>query len=580
VFTDPEEPRSWRARLGGPWFASWPMWSICVGGAWLVVASDLLAANTAAQLGRWLLALLSTTALSAVVMVLIHRLLLRDRRHQHLSAPAVVAWSAAFGAYYGITLWMFAGIFDAATTSPWEVRIIILTVVGMWLLPSVTAALAVVDDERQRRQRELNALVDLQLIRYTEEGVTRDLRREMEREVSDILIPLRERVDEALEIIERDRQGIDMQLSHSLRDGSRVTLRRMSRDLWNTGAVRYPRMPWQRIITSTLRTQPLRTAVLVVVFVLVDGVFALARHASLGLAYATIVSAAIALCCTVANTLMQTKPRFHARWFIAGLVALLLVDAAAAWLKFALWGESVEPLVVVVAMAVTTFIVLITSAFGAWTDEWDHVRTALRKQVAHETVASLARTRLLAEIARDAAKVLHGSVQARLIACAIALETADSREQLVDALASAREVLERPFPHSVERSPAVHTEVRRKVSLWGDACVFRVIISEDVEGLVDPVSVGRIVEEGVTNSIRHGAAHEIDVSVTSDGDFAVIEVVDDGVGPHRGTPGLGTAMIEHATGGQWSLVRDGSKTRLTAHLKLARMIGNVGGELA
>jgi hypothetical protein len=570
VFTDPEAPRSWRARLGGPWFASWPMWSICVGGAWLVVASDLLAATTLAQLGRWLLALLSTTALSAVVMVLIHRFVLRGRRHQQLLAPAVVAWSAAFGAYYGITLWMFAGIFDAATTSPWTVRIIILTVVGMWLLPSVTVALAVIDDERQRRHREMDALVDLQLIRYTEEGVARDLRREIEREVSDILIPLRERVADALEMIECDRQGVDMQLSHSLRDGSTATLRHMSRDLWNARAVRYPRMPWQRIIASTIRTQPLRTVVLVVVFVLVDGVFALARHGGLGLAYAAIVSAAIALCCTVANTLMQAKPRFHARWFVAGLVALLLVDAAAAWLKFVLWGEAVQPLLVVVAMAVTTLIVLITSAFGAWTAEWDHVRTALREQVAHETVVALARTRLLAEIARDAAQVLHGTVQARLIACALAMETADSREQLVDALASAREVLERPLPLPVERSPAVHAEVRRKVSLWGDACVFRAIISEDVEGLVDPVSVGRIVEEGITNGIRHGAAQEIDVSVTSDGDFAVIEVVDDGEGPRRGTPGLGTAMIEHATGGQWSLVRDGAKTRLTARIKLAR----------
>lgn len=183
---------------------------------------------------------------------------------------------------------------------------------------------------------------------------------------------------------------------------------------------------------------------------------------------------------------------------------------------------------------------------------------------------ALARTRLLAEIARDAAQVLHGTVQARLIACALAMETADSREQLVDALASAREVLESPLPLPVERSPAVHAEVRRKVSLWGDACVFRAIISGDVEGLVDPVSVGRIVEEGITNGIRHGAAQEIDVSVTSDGDFAVIEVVDDGEGPRRGTPGLGTAMIEHATGGQWSLVRDGAKTRLTARIKLAR----------
>lgn len=570
MFAELEATRSLRARLGGPWFASWPMWSICVGGAWLVVASDLLAVTTAAQLGRWLVALLSTTALSAVVMVLIHRFVLRDRRHQLLSVPVVVAWSAAFGAYYGITLWMFASIFDAATASPWAVRMVILTVVGMWLLPSVTVALAVIDDERQRRHMKLDALVDLQLIRYSEEGVARDLRREIELEVSDTLTPLLERVDEALQTMERDVQDFDTQLARSLRDGSRITLRFKSRELWDTKDVRYPRMPWQRIIASTLRTQPLRTGVLVAVFVLADGVFALARHGGLGLAYAAIVSAAITLCCTVANALMEAKPEWHARWFVSGLLALLVVDAGAAWLKFGLWGEAVEPLLVVFAMAITTAIVLVTSALGAWTTEWDHVRTALREQVAHETVVALARTRLLAEIARDAAQVLHGTVQARLMACAIAMETADSREQLVAALASAREVLDRPLPLPMERSTAVHAEVRRKVSLWGDACVFRVIISEDVEGLVDPVSVGRIVEEGVTNGIRHGAAQEIDVSVTSDGDFAVIEVVDDGYGPRGGTLGLGSAMIEHATGGHWSLVRESGKTRLTARLKIAR----------
>lgn len=555
------------------------MWSICMAGSWLVVASDLLTASSAEQLGRWLLVLISTTALSAAVLALIHRTFLRDRRDQILSPPAVVAWSAVFGAYYGASLWTFANIFDAATTSPWSLRIMVLIIMGMWLLPLVTIALAVIDDERQRRRRDIDALVNLQLIRYTEEGVAHDLRQEIELEVSDSLIPLRERVNAALQAIEGDLQDSDVHMTRALREGSRAAVRHMTRDLWETTDVRYPRMPWQRIFASTLSTQPLRTIVLVAVYFLADGVFAVARHGSLGIAYTIIVCTGVALCCIVANTLMQAMPHWHAWWFIAGFLALLLVDAAGAWLKLVLWGEPVEPVLVIVAMALTALFVLITSALGAWTAEWDHVRNALRQQVAHETVVEISRTRMLADIARDAAQVLHGTVQARLMACALAMENADSREQLVDALTSAREVLGNPLPLREERSTAVHAEVSRKVSLWGDACFFRVWTSDDVEGLVDPLAVGRIVEEGITNGIRHGAAHEVEVSVTSDGTFVIIEVVDDGVGPLRGQRGLGSAMIEHATAGHWSLIREAGKTRLTARIELVQLAVSSGGDL-
>jgi signal transduction histidine kinase len=139
------------------------------------------------------------------------------------------------------------------------------------------------------------------------------------------------------------------------------------------------------------------------------------------------------------------------------------------------------------------------------------------------------------------------------------------------ALREARSLLMSPF-HDETPAGSVRTEIRRKLSLWEELCVFEVFIDEQVDddsGTAESASrsavVGRIVEEGVSNAIRHGDATHIIIRVERTIDGALlIEIEDDGTGPTDGAPGVGSALLDQAAGGEWSLNRTDGTTRLRA----------------
>ena len=70
------------------------------------------------------------------------------------------------------------------------------------------------------------------------------------------------------------------------------------------------------------------------------------------------------------------------------------------------------------------------------------------------------------------------------------------------------------------------------------------------------VVVGRVVEEAISNAIRHGHAPRIQVRVTRDADDQLlVSVTDNGTGPQGGSPGLGSAYLAMVSEGTWSMER-------------------------
>jgi signal transduction histidine kinase len=96
------------------------------------------------------------------------------------------------------------------------------------------------------------------------------------------------------------------------------------------------------------------------------------------------------------------------------------------------------------------------------------------------------------------------------------------------------------------------------------------------------LGVLRIVQEALTNAIRHAAARTIDVGADWDGSRLAITVVDDGIGFDRGTvtAGRGLASLAHramAIGGVMDLdSRPGAGTRLTLRVPLGPASAEVG----
>jgi glucose-6-phosphate-specific signal transduction histidine kinase len=185
----------------------------------------------------------------------------------------------------------------------------------------------------------------------------------------------------------------------------------------------------------------------------------------------------------------------------------------------------------------------------------------LQLDIKEQQVAAIARTKQTAEVAREMSRVLHGAVQTRLVACAMMIDSSSKsgdETRLNLAMLEALSILQAPLPIS-ESEVTLGAEVARKLALWHGLCVFELQIDPRLVDVINPEprEVGRIVEEGISNSIRHGGASKIAVSVMSGADGSVVVQIDDnGSGiskPTQGKPGIGTAMFASATGGSWSL---------------------------
>lgn len=560
-----------RERVGGRWFGSWAMWALSMPAGLLVILSDLITAGSPSELARWLAVWVIATAVDAVVMWALQRTVLRGCIAHPWPVWAVVVTGGLFGAFYGTLLWLSADLMGVTSPHSWGLRIAVMGLIGLWAIPLINVVLDTVARERAQRKRDIDALVNVEMARLEEVDVARDLREEIRAGVVDALDPLRLRVDAALVDLESGDPLATPRLASDLRDGAETSVRPLSRDLWNEAAARYPRIPWERVIVQTIRTQPLRPLLLVVASLLGDGIFVLSeRNTSEALTFVVVTTLAVAVIGVGVNALMRQWPRWHAGFFVAGTVSLVGLGLGALVYRGREWGEGISPGVVVAWAVLAVVTVLVTSGFGSWRSELSAMRSAFRSEVDEEFIAARVRSEQLADIARDAARVLHGSVQSRLVACALAIDRSSAsgdRESLLVALAAAREALEEPLPGRTLVAGSIADEVARKVALWGDACVFTIAVDPAASTLaVDPLTVGRVVEEGLTNAIRHGQATAIWVSVGVEDGGLVVVVADDGAGPSAAEAGLGSALLDQATGGDWSLDRVGDHTELRARI--------------
>lgn len=94
------------------------------------------------------------------------------------------------------------------------------------------------------------------------------------------------------------------------------------------------------------------------------------------------------------------------------------------------------------------------------------------------------------------------------------------------------------------------------------ACGFELVLSGDIDGLPDglTVSLYRIVQESLTNALRHGAPSRVSVALGRDARGCRLRVEDDGDGAEGPTAGSGLGVLGmrervEALGGRFALIR-------------------------
>jgi signal transduction histidine kinase len=176
--------------------------------------------------------------------------------------------------------------------------------------------------------------------------------------------------------------------------------------------------------------------------------------------------------------------------------------------------------------------------------------------VLQQQALELARRRQRQRYVRQSlARVLHGPVQASLLAITARVERAGRSDgercaaELAGAAAELRELRDRiaaPIAESWEAGQALE----RVVPLWTDILDVRVDCPPAVLARVNRAPATRaalvdVVAEALTNAMRHGGAREVHVSVAIEGvDRLAVVVRDDGSSDGAGLPGLGSRLYD------------------------------------
>jgi signal transduction histidine kinase len=72
---------------------------------------------------------------------------------------------------------------------------------------------------------------------------------------------------------------------------------------------------------------------------------------------------------------------------------------------------------------------------------------------------------------------------------------------------------------------------------------------------IDTRNIIHVVEEAFSNSLRHGLATEATILLTPTNTGTSLTVIDNGIGPRDGSPGLGSSLFNSIAGSNWSLTR-------------------------
>ena len=557
----PLQPRTLRQRVGGVWSVAWPTFLITSALSAVALLVTEKGASTTATPGLvWFIAWLIAVGTLVVPFVILRHTLFRNRAAHPLPVVAVVAKDIAFAVIYTTVLTIVGAQLDVSLVAGFREQLFANAFIAAWWGP----ALAYFMDYRQQVRRTRSQLTAtgeaLDDVDRQQDEILERIRDDLLVEVGAELHPVREQLEAATASASATDQPMSREewqrISELLRQTAQESVRPLSHRLWQRAGKRYDVPPWWMLPVTIVRHQPFRPVALA----LIDVLGTLGTNVELfgGVRGTILVFVGLAWSISVmvvANALMRRHPGAHAAIFLVALAALQVTVVARGYLRD-LWvpgsGSVAWQLSQMVAVVA---VVLVTSGFGAWSNREAAQLANLRAVVEEEGEEARERSAQIAILARETAQYLHGSLQTRLVGCSLAMEQASETGDaaaLERALAEALSALDTETPAS-SLARSVRDEVGRKVDLWDGFCAFHVVMDDDIaDAAEDAVVVGRVVEEAISNAIRHGRASRIEIRVMRDaGDRLLVSVTDNGTGPQGGSPGLGSAYLAMVSGGTW-----------------------------
>jgi signal transduction histidine kinase len=558
-------------RIQGRWLFNLPGFLIAFPLAVCIFADEIVTAPNSRQAWQWILIITLSYVCVWIYGTLISTAAIRMIDATTMNLPRVILVAGSFGLALCLVIWVLASLLQISDGTDWLVKLLILVPGAAWWGCLTAYAMEFRDSSAKTRATLIEQRIALATSELEQNQILLDIQDELDREVDDELDTCRKRV---AELLQQDQVLPEewKQLSRTLIDAADQSVKPLSRRMWKKSVENYPRATPLSLFINTICYQPFRPiALTVIAFGSSVAISVQELGAGVGISLLCLVLLGFLILAYSANALMRRFPGAHVPIFVVTFILIQVETWAVQQIRDEVLEQSTPPALFAFRVLASAILVLATSGMGSWFDSRRSLERTFQNSLKEEKIASVARSREVARLAQESARILHGSVQTRLVSCSLvierALESGDG-ESLERALIEARSILEDPSLCEVP-NPGVREEIVRKLELWKGICTFQVAVEEVISlpsGMTSQ-SVGRVVEEAVTNAVRHGQASWISIDLRTLGDSQLhLTVWDNGRGPGNGKPGIGSALLDQITLGHWSLTGDKTGSTLEAVL--------------
>jgi two-component sensor histidine kinase len=178
------------------------------------------------------------------------------------------------------------------------------------------------------------------------------------------------------------------------------------------------------------------------------------------------------------------------------------------------------------------------------------------------------------------ATFIHGKILTRLAATSLKLEQAVSNndiESFEAGLKNIELVLEDPTREFEQNILTLKSEVSSRLDPWTGLISIKLAIDSALENVSNQrvKDLGEVIEEIISNSVRHGGSQNISINITSTLHPDIhVQIEDDAVNPLPSVPsriGLGTKILNLVSDGRWSISHVDAKTTVKLTMSLFEM---------
>ena len=198
-------------------------------------------------------------------------------------------------------------------------------------------------------------------------------------------------------------------------------------------------------------------------------------------------------------------------------------------------------------------------------------------QALNAAVSKIVKDEFKQSMSHQWATYIHGKILTRLAATSLKLEQAvgnNDVESFDSGLKNLKLILDDPTKEFEQDQINLKDEIASRLDPWEGLITLKLSVDPALEGVTNDrvKDLGEVIEEVISNSVRHGGSQNISISITSS-DHPDIQLLiqDDAINPLPSVPariGLGTKILNLVSDGRWSISHVDAKTTVKLTMSL------------